>query len=138
MDICTNVQQLPLDLINLIQDFIPKKDLIFTNRENYKLYHSEIYISSKNYDSYIKNIINRDNEFVFNIIIPQDYNKWIEIKNITYKSMIFTNYIHFIIYYCIENESVNCKKILLDFLKKHGLSKNLHKKNIVKYIRWIN
>ena len=138
MDICTNVQQLPLDLINLIQDFIPKIDLIFTNRENYKLYHSEIYISSKNYDSYIKNIINRDNEFVFNIIIPQDYNKWIEIKNITYKSMIFTNYIHFIIYFCIENESVNCKKILLDFLKKHGLSKNLHKKNIVKYIRWIN
>jgi hypothetical protein len=136
MDICTSVQLLPHELINLIQEYIPKKEFIFTNRENYKLYHSEIHISIQKYDSFIKNIIKRDNDFVFNVIIHQDYNKWLEIKDVIYKNMTFNSYIHFIINYCIENESDNCKRVLLDFLKEHGLCKNLHKKNIVKYIRW--
>ena len=54
MDICTSVQLLPPELINLIQEYLPKKEFVFTNRENYKLYHSEIHISRQNYDSFIK------------------------------------------------------------------------------------
>jgi len=50
--------------------------------------------------------------------------------------MIFKNYFYFTINYCIENDSDNCRKIINKFLKEHGLDKNLHKKNVVKYIKW--
>ena len=56
----------------------------------------------------------------------------------TSKNMIFNNYLYFVINYCIENDSNNCIKIISDFLKEHGLCKNLHKKNVVKYIKWKN
>ena len=38
--------------------------------------------------------------------------------------------------YCFENDSNNCIKTIFDFVKEHGLGKNLHKKNVVKYIKW--
>jgi hypothetical protein len=52
--------------------------------------------------------------------------------------MSFSNYLYFIINYCIENESENCQKIINIFLKELGLDKNLHKKNVVRYIKWKN
>ena len=52
----TITKRLPPELIRYIKEYIPKKTFVFTNRENYKLYHSEIHISSQNYDSFIKNI----------------------------------------------------------------------------------
>lgn len=133
-DIINNITQLPDELQNLIKEFVPKKQFVLTNRENYKLYHNEIIIPKKNYDDYIKDIIKRDNAFVFKTIMLEDYCKWITIKNITYKNIFFKNYIYFIINFCIENESSNCQDILLCFLKEQGLCKNLHKKNVAKYI----
>ena len=41
------IKLLPSDILNLIKEFIPKKILVFTNRENYKLYHSLIQPSIK-------------------------------------------------------------------------------------------
>ena len=133
-NIIYNINQLPNELQNLIHDFVQKKDFVLTNRENYKLYHSEITIPKKNYDNYIRDIIKRDNDFVFKTIILEDYYKWVNIKNITYKNIIFKNYVYFIINFCIENESNKCQEILLYFLKEQGLCKNLHKKNVAKYI----
>ena len=45
---------------------------------------------------------------------------------------------YFITNYCIENESSKCRKSILDFLKEHGLNKNLYKKKLIKYIKWKN
>ena len=50
--------------------------------------------------------------------------------------MICKNYLYFTINYCIENESNNCRKVINNFFKEQGLGKNLHKKNVIKYIRW--
>ena len=36
----------------------------------------------------------------------------------------------------IDNESIKCRKIISDLFEKLGLSKNQHKKNTIKYIRW--
>ena len=68
----------------------------------------------------------------------ENYKKWFEIKNYIYKNMIFKNYIYFIINYCIDNESTKCNCLIKEFLKELGFSKNLHKKNIIKHIRWKN
>ena len=131
-------KRLPVELVRYIKEYIPKKELVFTNRENYNLYHLFIKPCIKDYESYIRYMIRQDNEFVFKKIIEENYRKWYEIRQYKYKNMIFNNYLYFVINYCIENESNNCIKVISDFLKEHGLGKNLHKKNVVKYIKWKN
>lgn len=133
-----NINILSQDLIMYIKEFIPKKQLVFTNRENYNLYHIFLKQSIQNYENYIRDTIRRDNSFVIEMIIKENFTSWIKICDYMYKNMIFKNYLYFIIHYCIENESTNCRIIIMSFLKQHGFNKNLHKKNIVKYIRWKN
>ena len=133
-----NINKLPQDLINIIKEYIPKKILIFTNRENYNLYHCVLKQYISNIDNYIRYIVKFDYSFVFQKVIRENYKKWFEIKNYRYKDMIFPDYFYFITNYCIENESSNCRKSILIFLKEHGLNKNLYKKKFVKYIKWKN
>lgn len=137
-DILNNILKLSCDIINLIKNFICIKYITFTNRENYNLFHIHIKKYIHNSNNYILDTIKRDNDFVFNLIVRENYMKWYENNQYIYKNMIFKNKIYFIIYYCIENQSINCKNIVNLFLKEHGLNKNLHKKNIVKYIKWTN
>jgi c-di-AMP phosphodiesterase-like protein len=132
------IQQLTPDIIDLIKEYTPKKYFVFTNRENYTTFHIHIKKYIKNYNNYIRDIIRRDNEFVFNLIVRENIKKWSEIKQYKYKNMIFQKFLYFINYYCLENDSNNCKNIINIFLKEDGLDKNLHKKNIIKYIRWKN
>jgi len=42
----------------------------------------------------------------------------------------------FIFNYSIENNSIKIKNILMDYFEKIGLTKNLHKKNIIRYIKY--
>jgi phosphoribosyl-ATP pyrophosphohydrolase len=134
----TITKRFPPELIRYIKEYIPKKTFVFTNRENYNLYHSLIQPSIIEYESYIRAMIRQDNEFVFKKIIEENISKWYEIRQYKYKNMIFNNYLYFVMNFCIENESNNCRKTIFEFLKEHGLGKNLHKKNIVKYIKWKN
>lgn len=134
----TITKRFPPELIRYIKEYIPKKTFVFTNRENYNLYHSLIKPSITDYESYTRAMIRQDNEFVFKKIIEENFSKWYEIRQYKYKNMIFNNYLYFVMNFCIENDSDNCRKTILDFLKEHGLGKNLHKKNVVKYIRWKN
>jgi len=131
-------KKLPVELVRYIKEYIPKKEFVFTNRENYNLYHHLIKPSIKDYESYIRSMIRQDNEFVFNKIIKENCSKWYEILQYKYKNMIFKNYLYFVMNFCIENDSNKCRKVISDFLKEHGLGKNLHKKNVVKYIKWKN
>jgi hypothetical protein len=137
-NILYNIQKLTPDIIELIKEYIPKIYFVFTNRENYILLHPHLKKNIKNYNNYIRDTIRRDNEFVFNLIIRENIYKWCNITQYAYKNMIFQNYLYFINYYCLENKSNNCRNNILIFLKEHGLDKNLHKKKIIKYIRWKN
>jgi len=134
----TIFSHLPSEIKNLIKEYIPKKTLVFTNKENYFLYHSLIKQTIANFESYIHDVIRRDNEFVFERIINENLEKWMNIKKYYYKNMVFNNYLYFIVHYCIENDSDKCRAILNKLCKEQGLCKNLHKKNVVKYIKWKN
>jgi len=130
------INSLPFELINLIKEYVPKKEFIYTNRENFKLYHNLVLIKPNQFFNYVKTIIKYDYEFVFNILIRDNYQKWCEKGKIYYKNMSFGNYIYFILNFCLENESEKCLNTLLIFFKEVGLGKNLHKKNVIKYIKW--
>jgi len=130
------VNKLPMDVVNIIEEYVPKKEFTFTNKTNYELYHHLIKPGIKNYEMYIRDTIRRDNIFVFEMIVRENYYKWFLIKNYTYKNYDFKNYAYFVINYCIENESIKCRDFIIDFLEELGLYKNQHKKNFVNYIKW--
>jgi hypothetical protein len=137
-ELIVKINKLPTELVDIIKEYIPKKSLVFLNKTYYILYHPLIKQYINNYENYIRDVIRRDNEFVFERIVNENFFKWIQIKKYRYKNIIFNNYAYFVINYCIENESNSCRKIIEDFFKEQGLDKNLHKKNVVKYIRWKN
>ena len=129
------ITELPEELIFIIKEYIPNIKLIFVNKTNYLLYHFLLKKTIPNFENYVRDVIRRDNEFVFENIIRENYVKWLQNINYIYKNMIFKNYIYFISYFCIENESSKCRYFISHFFKKLGMCKNLHKKNIVRYIR---
>jgi hypothetical protein len=132
------IDKLPFYIINEIKKYISNKSLIFVNHTKYTINHYLIrtLIPSNKFESYIRNILYRDFDFVFKQIIQENYLNWFEIKGYMYKNIIYKNYIYFIKGFCIENNSEKCRIIINDFLEKLGLCKNQHKKNIIKHIRW--
>ena len=71
---------------------------------------------------------------VFEQICRENFDNWINNKQYRYKYMIFNNYIYFIMCFCIENDSNKCRDILLNIFEERKFGKNLHKKNVIKYI----
>jgi hypothetical protein len=136
--ILNNIQKLPDEIISIIKEYIPHFHLVFVNKQNYKLYHPLIKKYIYNYENYIRDIVREDHSFVFEQILNENYKRWMTIKKYTYKNIIYNNYIYFIISYCIDNQSNNCRIVLVNFLREHGLCQNQHKKNILKNIRWKN
>jgi len=132
------INKLPLVLIDEIKKYISDQKLIFVNRQKYISYHYLLryQIPSINFEHYIRTIVYRDFDFVFQQIVQENYLKWFEIKEYIYKNIVYKNYIYFIKGFCIENNSEKCRIFLNDFLEKLGLCKNQHKKNIIKHIRW--
>jgi hypothetical protein len=133
-----NLSNLPDHVIDLIKEFIPPQNLVFVNKHFYNLYHYTIKSSIPLYGNYVREMIRRDNNIVFDKIIGENIDLWIKNKQYRYKDMVFNNYIYFILYYCIENNSEQCRELIHDYLKKRDLCRNLHKKNVIKYIKWNN
>jgi len=132
------ISDLPNEIIKYIKEFIPGEYLVFVNSMYYNLYHHTLKKRIKLYGNYVRDVIRRDNEFVFEIIIRENVELWLKNKQYIYKNMIFNNYIYFVMNYCIENNSDRCREILNCYLSKGHLCRNLHKKNVVKYIKWRN
>lgn len=138
------INKLPDDLIRYIKYYLMPSVLLLLNKEYYDKYHPCIkryILNVKNqYDNYVRDTIRRDNFFVFTRIFKECFNQWIYYKNYYYKDKIYINYLYFLRDYCCINESNNCKNIIDDYLFETGLSKNQHKKNLVKIIKrkWMN
>ena len=133
------INLLPEEIIIIIKEYIPNFILVFLNKTNYILYHNLIKKKIiRKYESYIRDIIRRDNIFVFERIFHENYKIWLKNNSYKYKNIIYKNYLVFIIECCIENGSNRCRMLIDNFLKEHGLLENPHKKNIIKYIKWKN
>jgi len=135
-DIVAYINNLPKELIDIIKEYIPKHILAFLNKQNYVLYHSFVRSKIPMYENFIRDTIRRDHVFVFEFIVNENINKWINNKNYNYKNMVYSNYLTFVTQFCIDNNSDKCKNFFVSFLKEHDLCKNLNKKNIIKHIRW--
>jgi len=132
------INVLPNDLIMLIQSYLPKSSLIFLNNYYYKKYHYLVktLIDKKNFETYIRDIIRRDNDFVFSHILLDFHKNLSKIKHFIYKNVMYKKYYYFLIDYCISNNSIKCRNVINEFLKEQGLCQNRHKKNSIIHIRW--
>jgi len=130
---------IPDVLITIIFSYLPVGVKILLNKNYYVSYHYIIYnyISTRNIESYIRDIIRRDFIFVFKYILHENYQRWTnKIKNYKYKNLVYKNYLYFIKDFCMEQDSVKCLFYLNDFMEKFHLGQNQHKKNTVRNIRW--
>jgi len=132
------ILKLPNELVDIISSYIPNQVIIFLNKKIYIKKHNQIkkYIFKNQYENYIRAMVRRDNEFVFSFLIQENFERWLFFKNYAYKNTLYSNYIFFLLEYCIENESEKCKQIINKYIINAGLSKNQYKKNTYKNIRW--
>ena len=133
-----NINNLPKELYLIVDSYIPAIAKIQLNKELYVKYHHLFRdcINRKQLENYIRTTVRQDNDFVFDQLLNENYKRWINMKKYYYKNCIYSNYIIFLESYAIDNESTKCRKKIVDLFQELGLSKNQHKKNITKYIRW--
>ena len=140
-DIFKNINKLPEVLVDIIHSYVPPLVQVFLNRTNYKRDHYLVCQEMKDrreMENYIRTMVRQDNDFVFKQLLEENYVRWQTMKDHYYKKGIHSNYIVFLESYAIDNESSKCRKVISDFFLQQGLSKNQHKKNTIRYIRWKN
>ena len=129
---------LPDDLVRLIWEYVPVIKRVFTHKKIYEQHHDIIRQAIPRYEPYVLDMIQRDCYIVFERILGENIDNWMRRVQYRYKNMAFNNYIYFIVHYCSEHKSQHCKEMVHDYLQKRHLCRNLHKKNVVKYIKWTN
>jgi hypothetical protein len=141
------INKLPFEIVNIISSYLPVSCTLWLNKKIYTKYHYKIknVLLSKPhyYNNYVLDMVRNDNYFVFEFIIQENLNKWTQVykknsKNnkVFYKNIFYPNYYYFLLEFCLENNSTNCKNLLKSYFNKTGLSKNQHKRNSILNIRW--
>jgi hypothetical protein len=134
------IQQMPEDIIRHIKQFVPLSSLVWLDKKTYLKNHHIIYklISENKYESYVRDMIRKDNQLVISCLMRENFKRWTNYKKYLYKNIIYTNFNYFLLDFCRENNSTNCSNIISEYLKDSRLSKNQHKKNVVRNIKWTN
>jgi hypothetical protein len=136
--ILTNINKLPNEIEDIIYSYIPITKTILLSKKHYLESHKLLRqtIDKLDIENYIRTMIRQDNDFVFEQLLIENYNKWLNMKNYYYKDCDYANYLIFLKSYAIDNESTKCLDLLLELFEELGLCKNQHKKKVFKYIRW--
>jgi|688.fasta_scaffold09222_12 hypothetical protein len=133
-----NMDRLPEELVREIYYYVPQSITTFLTKKSYlKDHHLVIkWISKGNIENYIRAMIRQDNDFVFKQLLVENRKRWFEMTKWYHKNYIYSNYITFLEMYALDNESKKCRNLITELFEEQGLSKNQHKKNVIKYIRW--
>lgn len=135
--ILENINKLPVELIQIIKDYLPLITFTFLNKHYYFQYHNLFTDSIKSKsENYIRTMIRQDNDFVINNLFYECSIKWLSMHDYYYKDCIYMNYLYFLLHYSIDNDSEKCIKLLNHLIKQFGFKVNQHKKKTIRYIRW--
>ena len=97
------------DVTKYIYTYISPRWLYMVNRSNYKNYMAKYLVIN---DVLIRRIIRMDSWFILEDILFNNINKLIKRKKYIYKLTTYKNYVEFMIYYSIMNESTKCINII--------------------------
>ena len=111
------MDKLPYELSDIIFSYLPDISKLRLNKHYYKKYHNILnkFIKNGKCESYIRYMVRQDNEFIIKHIIEDNYSKWIQIINYYYNGLEFNNYLHFLKYYCSENNSQKCENVIINY-----------------------
>jgi hypothetical protein len=125
-------------LVDIVYSYIPKSVTMFLTKKIYIETHHLIrkFIDKRKIEQYIRAMVRDDNDFVFKYLLVENYKRWLQMRKYYYKECIYGNYLNFLESYSIDNQSTKCRTLLLKLFEEEGLSKNQHKKNTIRYIRW--
>jgi hypothetical protein len=113
------INKLPEEIVREITEFIPKSVFVCTNKKNLSEYHHTIkpILLKKNvYESYVRDIIRRDNDFIFYYIVKENYERWKSIKNYMDEYTVYPNYVVFLMNLCFIVNSDKCRQVLHNYI----------------------
>jgi hypothetical protein len=139
------IDKLPLEIVQHVKEYIPTIVSVFLSKKNYMKYHHVVRKHIPLYENYVRDMVRNDYDFVFSLLLKESMDYWSRRKKYNYKDVIYYDYNYFLLEYCIENKSSHCKNLIRTVVfdappsaNTTGLSKNQHKKNIRKNVRWTN
>ena len=102
------------------------------NRFSYKKNRKSIQIPLLNNDNYIRQLIRRDYNYVFLNLLDENYLTWENINQYKYKSLIFDNYIQYLLHISIHYNATRCRELInraVNSQKKKKRHKRIRTKN---------
>ena len=127
----------PEHIINYIHEYIPVNYLVVLSKTNYDTYHTaqRDMIPKSVFHGYIRDMIRKDNDYILYYILQEYNDTWNRKKNIVYKKSTYENYTVYLMYYSIEQESIQCHKLLK---RLYNTDVKQHKKVRSKKYKWIH
>jgi hypothetical protein len=124
------ISLLPEELVRVIYDFIPNQVLLWTCREKYYQHHSLVKgLLTLNYDTYIRNVLRNDFHVLFEAIMREDFENWVNNTKYKYGMFVYTNQYTFLLDFSRENSSTKCSDLLMTRLLDNFPAVNKHDKN---------
>ena len=124
--------KLPEEIINKIKEYIKPKELVYTNKTNFKLYHKQVMyklnINLRSVKTFIKIMLKNDYDILFMDYILKYWKRWINIRRYEIGGVIYGNYLYYIYEYLIRNNSKKCFQILMKLFNKKYIHVNIGRK----------
>lgn len=139
MEFYDKLKCLPDDVIGIILHYLPYNKNLTLNTDSYKKNHIVVIprCLKISFEKYIRTIIIKDYDFIFNILLNDNLLRWITMRNYRYEQMIFKNYFYFLKYFSIKNNSEKCLSLLKNINFIPSLNRKQHKNYINRNIIWI-
>lgn len=136
MTFSESIKLFPEEIVGHIYNYIPSLMLTILNKP---LYLSNRHCIRKcipvlNYESYIRQIVRRDNDFVFNNLLNDNFSRWQYMNDYKYKHFKFDDYIDYIIYLSQEHDASKVHALILNKQKLDG--KKRHKNARIRSNTW--
>ncbi len=134
------VDRLPMEIIDLIIEYIPFHLRILFNKTNYIAHH--LLFTKKlpmiQLEKYFRMIIQRDFDFVLSTLLHERGHMWLQYKGFYHRECIYRDYATFLEFYAAEMESPKCQHIVNQWLEINFQHRKKKVKKIQEYITWNN
>ena len=101
------------DVIKYIKEYIPDIWLNQTNKIEFDKYIKDKLINNSFInDRYVRYVIRKDSYYIFNYILEGKIKLFVKRKHYNYNMKTYKNYLEFLLYFIINNESTGCMNIL--------------------------
>ena len=106
------IDKLPLELLDLIFNFIPDSHKIFINKQYYNKFNGLIVKRIGNFQSYMRDIIRNDCVYPFTFILNRNLTYWITSSRFTFNNIVYDNFLSYLMEYARKNKSNKCLNLL--------------------------